>query len=165
VFKEIRASNLDAIWTPRPLPRLLDSEIDQTPATYLRLESTDYVASGDSRAPTRAVIWPSIFLLLDEEFGFLYRDAPRLPGWERALEAASKWRVWRARLSRGLTLVIHVLLRARSYGLPFSSCWTENLVFYIGTLPCSQTAGDVKPLVGWSPEAGVMSPGAAWIGA
>ena len=72
---------MDAIWTPRPLPRLLDSEFDPNSGDFLRLESTDYVASfGDSRALTRAVIWPSIFLLLDEEFGFLYRNAPILPG-------------------------------------------------------------------------------------
>ena len=74
---------MDAIWTPGPLPRLLDSELDPDSGDFLRLESTDYVAY----------------------------------------------------------LVIHVLLRARSYGLPFSSCWTKNLVFYIGTLPCSQAAG------------------------
>ena len=70
---------MDAIWTPGPLPRLLDSEFDPNSGDFLRLESTDYVAFGDSRALTRAVIWPSIFLLLDEEFGFLYRDAPILP--------------------------------------------------------------------------------------
>ena len=62
---------------------------------------------------------------------------------------------WSPRFSRGLNSVVHVLLRARSYGLPFSSCWTKNLDFYIGTLPSSQCGG----MGSTGGAAGVISPG------